>query len=159
MRLSKFIIPSLLFLASACNEYWWTRGQPPATSDILSRASSRVIEMEDSSKWNRSDISSHAKTISSGLAESLVSGDKNKAREEFLALEQTLLSLEGKLSYGNRAPFNELSGQFRSFKKRISSEGFENIPDESVKLFTARVLFLLASEMNVPAPDKVNGIS
>jgi hypothetical protein len=149
---------SLLFVLSlnACSEYWWTRGQPPASSEILSRAKSRVIEVHQDLPSERPEIYTLADSLSNEFNIITSEGTKsNQLSSSFMRIEEVLYSLEGKLSYGNRPPLQELSGQFRALKEKGLTVGFENLPKESLRLFGARVLFMLSSEMKVPAPDAI----
>jgi hypothetical protein len=147
------LIPLLL---SACSEYWWTRGQPPASAEILVRAQERVLEMRDSYPSERPEIQALADVLSTEF-QILTADDisSDRLHQSFQKIEESLISLEGILSYGNRPPLQELSGQFRALKERGVTSGFDNLPKESLRLFGARVLFMLSSEIKVPAPDAV----
>jgi hypothetical protein len=153
----KLFLSSLFLLTlNSCSEYWWTRGQPPASSEILSRAKSRVIEVHQDLPSERPEIYLLADSLSSEF--NIITSEDTKSKQlsgSFSKIEEALYSLEGKLSYGNRAPLQELSGQFRALKEKGLTVGFENLPKESLKLFGARVLFMLSSEMKVPAPDAI----
>lgn len=141
---------------SGCSEYWWTRGQPPASAEILSRAQERIQEVEKSTPFERGDIVEIAKMLSSEFKSLTSDSLENDQMLEILKnVEQSLKSLEGKLSYGNRPPLQELSGQFRAIKEKGLNSGVESLPKESLRLFAARVLFMLSSEIKVPAPDPI----
>lgn len=147
-NLNKFLTLLILVISitslTGCNEYWWTRGQPPSATELLKRAQNRVIETKEEFNNKRPEIASTAERLSSDLnnlnSESLPAITMN--------LEKDLLQMEGKLSYGNRPPFNELNGQLRA----MISSGFVNMDIDSARLYFARVLFFLSSEMKVPAP-------
>ncbi len=148
----KTLLISLLLTLSACNEYWWTRGQPPSTTELLNRASLRVEEASSSSKEDRKEILEITNSILSS-SKFLLEEDKldtNKANLLLSDLEKSFKSLEGKLSYTNRPPFNELSGQLRAFKSSNTE-----IDKSALTLYTARVLFFLSSEISVPKPDPI----
>ncbi len=150
------LISLCLMSFSACSEYWWTRGQPPATADIFARAQERVLEMQQELPAERADIQQVASSLSTEFQ--TVTADKistQEMHESFNRIEASLISLEGKMSYGNRPPLQELSGQFRALKEKGLSVGFENLPKEALRLFGARVLFMLSSEIKVPAPDAI----
>lgn len=149
---------SLLLIVSlnACSEYWWTRGQPPASSEILSRAKERVIEVHRDLPSERPEIFTLADSLSNEFY--IITSEQSKSKQlstSFNKIEEALYSLEGKLSFGNRPPLQELSGQFRALKEKGLNVGFENLPKESLRLFGARVLFMLSSEMKIPAPDAI----
>jgi hypothetical protein len=153
----KKILPLfLLFFLNACSEYWWTRGQPPASSEILVQAQKRVEEVKVELPTERPEIQKYADLLSMEF-QSITSDQltSENMQQSFSKIEEILISLEGKLSYGNRAPLQELSGQFRALKNMGLSSGFENLPKESLRLFGARVLFMLSSEIRVPAPDAI----
>ena len=145
----KFLFTVIIFTTlNSCSEYWWTRGQPPSPSEILKRAQSRVEENKEKYSDKRPEISK--------IAEKIVSETSSLSSENLTdalnTLENTFTGLEGQLSYGSRPPFNELSGQLRAMKEN-SKNG--TVSEEAVKLYFARVLFFLSSEMRVPAPDPI----
>lgn len=143
--LKHLLLLSFLFTTSACNEYWWTRGQAPAPDELLKRALKRVEENHTESKYKRDEIYA----IASSISQYVVANDAYSV-ETLSAIEDSLKNLEGKLSYGNRAPYSELSGQLRQFQK---TQNIEN--QEPLRLFYARLLFFLSSELKVPAPDLI----
>jgi len=156
--LGTFLISiSLLISLSSCTEYWWTRGQPPASNEVLQRAKDRLAEVEVEYPDQRPEIADSAKKVSSHIEQiiSLAGTNSQSTTNELEKLEQELVALEGKLSYGNRAPLSELSGQFRSFKGLILEKGADSVPPEVFSLFGARLLFMLASEMQVPPVDPI----
>ena len=143
---TKLFLISLLSL-TACNEYWWTRGQPPSANQILKNSISRVTEIKEEFNNKRPEISVTAEK----LAQEFESYDSNNPKQLLTTLEDSLKDLEGKLSYGNRAPYNELLGQLRSFKNKTDLSD----SNDAMMLYFARVLFFLSTEMKVPAPDPV----
>lgn len=148
---------SLLVSLSSCTEYWWTRGQPPASNEVLQRAIDRLAEVEVEYPDKRPEIAEAAKKFSSHIEQIIsLAGTNPKSTTSVLEkLELELMALEGKLSYGNRAPLSELSGQFRSFKGLILEKGPNSVPSEVFSLFGARLLFMLSSEMKVPPVDPI----
>jgi hypothetical protein len=150
----------ILFSFSACNEYWWTRGQPPSSSEIFNKALSKLEQSKGSSVVQRPEILSIANDLKSEFNLLILgSQDKNDNKDDVLKsfdrVENLLMSLENKLSYGNRPPYFELSGQFRALKQSVSDNGFSSVSNEALNLFCARVLFFISSELQVPAPDVI----
>jgi len=140
-----FILVISISSLSACNEYWWTRGQPPSASELLQRAQDRVVEIKKEYHNKRPNITTTAERLSTDL-ENL---NTETLPSIAINLEKDFMQMEGKLSYGNRPPFNELNGQLRAMK----STGYSSMDMDSAKLYFARVLFFLSTEMKVPAPD------
>lgn len=152
------IILSLISL-SACSEYWWTRGQPPSVESLVSRANDRLERALASNSESRAQLAPLAKDIKTELlsAFQILAFDSNlrensqliahleKAREDFI-------NLEGKLSFGSRPAYGELSGQFRAFEGTISPDDRSKLSFSSFGLFVSRTLFFLANELSVPAP-------
>ena len=142
---SKVFLSLMLILStSACNEYWWTRGQAPSPSELLKKASSRVSETHSESSYKREEIYTVAKSIIDSISNS-----SEYSVETLSSVEENFRTLEGKLSFGNRAPFGELHGQLKNF---INNKN-KNANTEALTLYFARVLFFLSSEMKVPAPN------
>lgn len=152
-RFLKALLFSISFLTlNACNEYWWTRGQPPSAEELLKRAQSRITEVKNDYSNLRPEISASAEAISSRLSSLSSEALSPENLDNIIKfLEKELTSMEGKLSYGNRAPYNELCGQLRALENSNKSK----LSKDSLNLYFARVLFFLTSEMKVPAPIKI----
>jgi hypothetical protein len=145
----KFLTVFIFFLGtSACNEYWWTRGQAPSPAESLKKAQDRISENKLEFKDMRPEITKTAEKI---VAETTKLSEDN-LDAIFADLENSFLSLEGKLSYGNRPPYNELLGQLRVLREKTKSK---DLKIEAAQLYLSRVLFFLSTEMKVPAPDPV----
>ena len=138
----------LLFLlvigSTSCTEYWWTRGQPPSTSDLLERANDRFKTSYKKRAEKREDIASLAKNLTESLNQSVESADATNLNQ----VQSDFIKLEGKLSIGSRAAYSELSKQIRAF---VSSENNFNKP--AYRLFASRSIMFLASELKTPAPS------
>ena len=133
----------LVICSTSCTEYWWTRGQPPSTSDLLERANDRFKTSYSNRSEKRSDIASLAQNLTSSLNESVNSTNAsslNKVQSDFI-------QLEGKLSIGSRAAYSELSKQIRAFV------GSNKINKPAYRLFASRSIMFLASELKTPAPS------
>jgi len=145
---SLLVLLSLLSL-SACSEYWWTRGQPPATKTIYSRAEVKFDSVLEQSQANVPDLTNLALSIRSSLNE--ITGDSKKTQAKLsLALQKTtndFIKLDNNISYGSRPAYGELSGQLRSLSKIVKSG--ETPKSYQLNLFAARSLFFLADELSV----------
>ena len=152
-----FQLLTLLVLTTSltgCTREWWTRGQPPAISEIVSRAETRLNEAIATNATKRQDFVPLAKDLHQALL-----GGMGTVREGLPAAQvmtslvdcrNSFIKLEHNLSPGSRAAYGELSGQMREFE-RIAREG-QALSSHSFELFSARTMFFLASELSVPAP-------
>jgi hypothetical protein len=144
-----FIALLLLINLSACSEYWWTRGQPPATSTIYSRAEARFDSVVGESKTNVPELTNLALSIKKSLDDVVGNSPKNsKAISE--ALNRTtndFIKLDNNISYGSRPAYGELSGQLRSLNRIVQSG--EMPKSYQLNLFAARSLFFLSDELSV----------
>lgn len=149
----KILLASVILLSNtACSEYWWTRGQPPSTSELFERKQITLVEAIQKDPYNREIVIKHSELLSSALEKAVSSFGSKEAFTTALGNSQKqFISLEGKLSIGSRAAFGELSGQLRSFLQK-NDEG-EQIDKSAFTLFSARTLSFLASEISVPAPN------
>lgn len=158
LKLTAVFLLSALFGLSGCSEYWWTRGQPPSSSELLQRASEKVeISLRDRASA-RPDIAALAIDVQKSLSNITDSSDRQSLITGFSLLENSLKNLEGKLSYGNRPSLLELSGQNRAILADLSNPNHEvnNNTRSGHKLFLSRVLNFFSNELNVPSPDPVN---
>jgi hypothetical protein len=142
----KFILKNsfciaLLLTFAACNQeefhYWWSRGQPPSVSELISRAETSLKEQLEENSNKRSDIAPLVTSISQALTSS-----------QLQVAYEKLLELDGKISVTNRAPYGELLGQLRGFINAGSE-----LDAKAFGMFASRVIFFLASELKVPAPN------
>lgn len=159
MKLSKFTLCVVGLMAalslSACTKDWWTRGQPPSVGDLLERSSTRLDESLKDRAYFRKDVANISQSLRGSLTKAVEQVKAGKSGAElsplFTDAQTQLLALEGKLSITERAPYSELSGQFRRFHE-MQQKG-EAIQYPAFGLFTARVMFFLADELKVPAPE------
>lgn len=159
--MKNYIVPFFLCLiitsATGCSEYWWTRGQPPSTETLFVRANERISESLTDRSSIRPDIAANAIEVQNGL-KILQSSDISSAQVStaLKTVEVALKNLERKVSFGNRPPLNELSGQLRALEGEFKQNSdVEESRVSALRLFGARVLMYLSSELNVPAPDQI----
>ncbi len=152
------ILVILLTLSfSACSEYWWTRGQPPSTQELFDRANEKISESLKSRSHERPEVAANAIEVQKGL--NVLNGSE-QTQEQILSslktIEVAFKNIERKVSYGNRPPLNELSGQLRALEHEILSNSITNEGRFSaLRLFGSRVLNYFSTELNVPAPDPI----
>ena len=159
-KMKNYINPLLLILLmslNACSEYWWTRGQPPSSKDLFTRANERIEDALKNRATERPEIAANAmeikQTLSSLETEEISPSDLNQILSN---VETSFKSLEGKISYGNRPSLNELSGQLRAIKSDISNASLiDPLKLSSIRLFGGRILMYLSTELQVPAPDRI----
>lgn len=147
----------LLFLSalqlSGCTDYWWTRGQPPSVSDLLTRSSNELEQSRQLRQDARPLIADLSREIENSFSSTLsaLDGASSAQLEEALSSTQTnFIALEGLLSVGSRAAHAELSGQLRAIGKSIQQGSKPS--KESVGLLASRTYTFLVSELSVPAP-------
>lgn len=139
-------------------DYWWSRGQPPAPSKVLDRSITRLND--ELTRTPRSELQPLATQIKEELlrAANALKGEsslspKADAPSFVDALEKTsaqFQALEGKLSWGSRPPYGELSGQLRALTE--DARKGVNIDAPAFEIFAAHTAFFLANELTVPAP-------
>jgi len=141
----KNLLLILLVITSltSCTEYWWTRGQPPSTSDLLVRANDRFETSFSKRSEDRKDIAELAKSLTNSLNESVKTTNSNSLQK----VQSDFIKLEGKLSIGSRAAYSELSKQIRAFI------GSDKVNKSGYKLFASRTIMFLASELKTPKPS------
>lgn len=153
-RASLLLISFLLILSlGGCDlDYWWSRGQPPSSQKLLTRADIRLNETLGTTA--RTDVKEDAQKIRADLTElndALAKGQGGaKVSEGIVSLSSAFSALEGKLSFGSRAPYGELLDQLQGFQKISEENG--TVDKNTFALYSARTLFFLASELSVPAP-------
>jgi len=149
-----YLVPVFLlvcFSASACTEYWWTRGQAPSVDTLLSRSQNKLQMAVSVNSAKRAVMANRAIALKASLLAALAdlkAGSGNhqavrslaKARADFLGLEEFL-------SVTSLAPYGELSGQMRSFFDKAANGS--NIDYPAFGLFTARTIFFLARELEL----------
>ena len=148
--MKKLTTLTFLLLLTACNEYWWTRGQPPSVKDLLQRANIRFTESSDSQL--RSDFLPQAQKLKDLLVNSVDQHGKNEqdTLNALKSVESEFIALEGKISIGSRAAYGELSNQMRSFIEIQESK--KDFDSSAYTLFASRSIMFLANELKVPAP-------
>lgn len=138
-----------------CTEYWWTRGQPPSPSSLVEQGQKELAEARRTSKGNRETVAEVSRDLEYSLTHALrlisSDGSGEEITEHLESSRKALMTLEGKVSYGSRAPLGELAGQLRKFLA-LTAHG-EQPEYEGFALFTARTLSLLATELTVPSPS------
>lgn len=149
-----FLLTILLTSLTGCDRYWWTRGQPPSSEELLSRATAGFDEQVTISNESRKDIAQTTKDLRDHLitASKHVSRPENlrPLREELATVEDLFNQLQQRVSIESRAPIAELSGQLRAIQTK--SEKGEVVEPAVFELFASRTLFLLANELTVPPP-------
>jgi len=156
-KTSKLLLLLMILSLNACSEYWWTRGQPPSTKDLFFRANERIEEALSERANDRPEIAGNALEIKKVLS-ALEREDINieELRQTVANMEIPLKNLESKVSYGNRPPLSELTGQLRAIKNDLTSASeVDGMKYSAIRLFGGRVLMYLSSELKVPAPDKI----
>jgi hypothetical protein len=156
-RILPLLLISLLLLSglslTGCDlGYWWSRGQPPASSTLLERANAKFASQLATStrgdvKETITRIHNELLATNSLLAETQV-GAKLTSQLEALCASFSLL--EGDLIWGQRAAFGELSGQLAGFEKLAQND--QPISPDVFSLFSARTIFFLGEELANPAP-------
>jgi len=147
----------MLSLCGCDLDYWWSRGQPPSSTNLLFRSQKQLEE--NLSSTARADVKGEATQLRDALRD--VHGDLSKGNggarlQEGLAKVNTALSaLEGKISWGSRAPYGELIRQLQGFRKEAAESG--TVDKNVFSLYSARTLFFLASELSVDAPVAYQG--
>ena len=159
LRSFSFLSLVLVFLSclTGCSEYWWTRGQPPSTEELFTRANEQISESLKNRSSSRPEVAGNAIEVQNSL-QILDSSDLtvDKVTQSLKSVEIAFKNLERKVSYGNRPPLNELSGQLRALESEFSDKSvLEAGRHSALRLFGARVLMYLSGELNVPAPDPV----
>lgn len=161
--MQKIIVPGVVlglislgaYFALNQDGYWWTRGQPPSTSELLSRANDRY----EDTKNDRMEAREASIEIFDMAIEGLVttvqlldssSGDSTSIKAVLETIGDNFRMLEGKLSLGSRVAHGELSGQLRAFIS--AAEAGEQIDTSSFKLFSARTIFFFQRELLMPRP-------
>jgi len=149
------MIVALSCSLSACSEYWWERGQPPAVAKLLDRAQTRLNENIEKHKSDRAKTAEIAAKVEQSLITSLdsVKNEKSPAavNTDLENVATQFMQLEGNIAVTSRAAYGELSGELRRFiQQSAKSEKVEYAPFGT---FTARTLFFLADELTVPAPN------
>ena len=151
-KLLNIFVTLAIFSLSSCTEYWWTRGQPPSVSELLSQSQSRLENAISTSDSANATVKM-SKDIENGLLKVVSSlEEKNsvsEVRSSLYSLANNFYALDGNLTMGSRAAYGELSGQLRSFVSKIENG---SVPSpQTFGLFTARTLNFLASELNAAA--------
>ena len=136
-----------ILLTSGCTEYWRTRGQAPSVEALVERAQDRLSTAEKSS--DREKIKQTAKDLEKNLVAAYRGKDSSEIKQQLAQASESFATLEGKLSYGSRPAYGELSGQLRALANA------EKAKRPAVGLFAARTLFFLADELSVPAPAEI----
>ena len=149
------VVPALSL--SGCDSYWWTRGQPPATGELVQRATAAFDDHLQNAEKSRPDLVSAAKDARGALlalAQAVRTASANgKAAVDPAAIEavnQKLVPIEHSLSIGSRPAFAELSGQIRHLSQQ-ANEG-QALSAPAVETVVSRTLFLLANELTGPPP-------
>ena len=155
--MKKIVFTLSLLTLSACNEYWWTRGQPPSAKELVLRAEDRFNLSINERAQTRADFAPSAQKLKSSLLQTLEASYKNdkskndnSLKESVKATEMSFIELEGKMSIGSRAAYGELCNQIRAFASK--ADAGENVDPSAFELFTSRSIFFLANELKVPAP-------
>ena len=121
------------------------------------RANERVSESLKDRSSLRPDIAANAIEVQKGL-QILDSVDVSSTQvsSTLKTIEVVFKNLERKVSYGNRPPLNELSGQLRALESEFNQNSqVDTNRVSALRLFGARVLMYLSGELNVPAPDQI----
>lgn len=150
-RILPFIF-ALMTLTGCDLDYWWSRGQPPASATLLERANSKFNS--HLSATNRSDVKETVSKIQEKLLamNAAISEVQVGATvtEQLSTLSATFSSLEGSLNWAQRASFGELSGQLAGFEQLAKND--QPISPDVFALFSARAIFFLGEELANPAP-------
>lgn len=146
---------SLLVCLQGCNGYWWTRGQTAGPDALFSRAQAQLETSRSKNIFNRRSLSDISVTIENSLIDAVSLARSGAGLPEPLtaSLEpavQGLMRLEGLLSPTARPAYAEISGQLRELI-RAAKKG-DGVSSETLALFSARTLFLLADELSIPPP-------
>ncbi|MDD2942176.1 MAG: hypothetical protein PHC51_04335 [bacterium] len=154
-RLSILVCILLPVCLGACSEYWWTRGQPPAPSTMLSRAQTNLSSAREEFGESRADIAEISVRYEESMRSMLDSISKNSALSETISnlqsTQKIFAELEGHLSIGSRAAFGELSAQLRKLAHDISKPDAQTSL-QTYDLFASRSFAFLARELATPAP-------
>ena len=158
------LILAILFVSglTGCTEYWWSRGQPPGVSKLLSNAENNFKGTYKKRSGKRSDIASSALKIKDSLLKSINSMKDSSGTQAILDLKSSLsltkaefIIIEDNLSPTSRPAFGELAGQLRKFTDSsfIDDSKFNNKSNQKTfELFAARTIFFLARELESPSP-------
>lgn len=151
MKKIAFIL-SLLGMVG-CNEYWWTRGQPPSVKELVERAQDRFNSTVEERALARSDFAPAAQKLRNALIQALHATSKSGhiSKDLIKDVEVSFIEMEGKLSVGSRAAYGELCNQIRAFANKV--ELGEQLDSSAFGLFASRSIFFLTSELKVPAPS------
>ena len=138
-----------------CTEYWWSRGKAPSVHKLVERAELRLnqrVSEQSTVRPNVAKLGTQIRTQMTGILETLKqdSSPDESLSAAFNELRASFIKLEEKLSIGSRAAYGELSGQLRSWHDKLKNS--EPVSQEAFGMFTARTLFFLANELEVPAP-------
>ena len=148
----------ILSVLLACSEpetnYWWTRGQVPSSRTLLVRAQQQLDEARRNNAYSRADFAKLSQQLEALLTGTLKDLEAKKVGNNFSAslikTQAEFMKLEGQLSFGSRPAYGELCAEVRNFAQRAT--GGESVSAPAFTLFTARALFFLANELEVPAP-------
>lgn len=147
--------------------YWWQRGQPKGTEQLLSEANERFTEAVAATKNlplkdQRTDILGEAEKVNAALTEltdelkSQLPGEESKAKLVSLLqrTEVVMMGLEAKLSIGSRAAYGELNGELRRFIDSLYDGVDSQNADfkSALSLYSSRTKRFLANELSVSAP-------
>ena len=156
-------ILSLLFIVTifaSCNlEYWWTRGQPPTPEKLFHNASLELLSSIQTNKFKRDELAKDAQSLLALAEQISKKGEKesttaNMDNSQVVKKIITILEgLEGKLSWGNRAPYGELIGQYRVARNSLEKNEYSS---GGLVLLNARLIKFLNSELNLPSPVSSN---
>jgi len=139
---------------SACDSYWWTRGQPPAPSELVKRAAESFDAELAKNQQSRAELASKAKDLKLLLVtiadQSGKAGTSRVLVSSLRDASQKFLGIEDSLSIESRPAFAELSGQLRRLTADV--EKSSSVDAAVVETFVSRSLFLLSNELTVPAP-------
>lgn len=153
-RLVLLLSFSCLLFFCGCSEYWWTRGHPKSTTELLTSAQQKLELALSKADNSRPELVPLSKNISNSFLEALEASRKKANQNEIIArlsqVEMAMLELEGKLSVGSRAAYGELSAALRAV---VNDAGDGKPPvNGAFTLLTARTLNFLSNELSVPAP-------
>lgn len=138
---------------SGCTEYWWSRGQPPGVSKLLTKAEKSFASSYKKRAAERKDISQTSLNIKDSLLKSISTIQKPSSKLELKnALDKTkqeFINIENNLSATSRPAFGELAGQLRKFSNANNNDESKQ---KAFELFAARTIFFLARELDSPSP-------
>lgn len=137
VTIKRLVILSVLFAFSSCTDYWWSRGQAPAVEELLSRSERKLDNAVIEHSTRRKEFAAIAEEVKLALLGSI------EDRSKVSSANKSFLKLEGRISYGSRPAYGELSGQLRVFENK---SGTKNFPKEAFTLYVSRVFDFLANE-------------